>query len=93
MVRRAFPATSDISGEFRFRSEVRLVVLFTGTSFVLRIRICLIDFLTSTSLFRREAPMVDVVRLSSQPAATCALTPRLVVSTVPPLPSVCLCSC
>jgi hypothetical protein len=32
MVRRAFPTTSDISGEFRFHSEVRLVVLFTGTS-------------------------------------------------------------
>jgi hypothetical protein len=36
-VRRAFPATSDISGEFRFDSEVRLVVLFTGTLFFLRI--------------------------------------------------------
>jgi hypothetical protein len=36
-VRRAFPATSDISGEFRFHYEVRLVVLFNGTSFVLRI--------------------------------------------------------
>jgi hypothetical protein len=37
MVRRAFPATSDISGEFRFHSEVPLIVLFTGTSFFLRI--------------------------------------------------------
>jgi hypothetical protein len=37
MVRRDFPATLDISDEFRFHSEVRLVVLFNGTSFVLRI--------------------------------------------------------
>jgi hypothetical protein len=36
-VRRAFPATLDISGEFRFHSEVCLVVLFTGTSFFSRI--------------------------------------------------------
>jgi hypothetical protein len=28
-VRRAFPATSDISGEFRFHSEGSLVVLFS----------------------------------------------------------------
>jgi hypothetical protein len=34
MVRRAFPATSDISGEFRFHSEVSLVVLYTDTLFI-----------------------------------------------------------
>jgi hypothetical protein len=32
-VRRAFPATFLISGEFRFHPKVRLVVVFTGTSF------------------------------------------------------------
>jgi hypothetical protein len=36
-VRRAFSATSDISGKFRFHSEVRLVVLYTGTLFISRI--------------------------------------------------------
>jgi hypothetical protein len=36
-VRRTFPTTFLISGEFRFYSEVCLVVLFTGTPFVSRI--------------------------------------------------------
>jgi hypothetical protein len=36
-VRRAFPATSDISGEFRFYSEVRLVIIYTGMLFISRI--------------------------------------------------------
>jgi hypothetical protein len=51
MVRQAFPATSDISGEFRFHSEVRLIVLFTSTSFFSRIHhpsvVSLIFFLFS----------------------------------------------
>jgi hypothetical protein len=37
IVRRAFSATSDISGEFRFHSEVRLIVLYTDTLFISRI--------------------------------------------------------
>jgi hypothetical protein len=45
MIRRAFSATFDISGEFRFHSEVCLVVLFIGTPFVSRIRRPFIDSL------------------------------------------------
>jgi hypothetical protein len=45
-VRRVFPATSDISGKFRFHSEVRLVVLYTGTLFILRIHVRFIVFLS-----------------------------------------------
>jgi hypothetical protein len=45
-VRRAFPATSDISGEFRFHPEVRLVVLYAGTPFLLRIHVRLAEFLS-----------------------------------------------
>jgi hypothetical protein len=45
-VRRAFPATSDISGEFRFHSEVHLVVLYTGTLFISRIHDRFIVFLS-----------------------------------------------
>jgi hypothetical protein len=41
-VRRAFSATSDISGEFHFHFEVPLVVLFTGTSFFFRIHTCFV---------------------------------------------------
>jgi hypothetical protein len=62
-VRRAFPATSDISGEFRFHSEVCLVVLFTGTSFFSRIHhpfvVSLIFFLFSGE----ELPWMAAVHL------------------------------
>jgi hypothetical protein len=46
MVRRAFSATSDISGEFYFHSEVSLIVLYTGTLFISRIHNRFIVFLS-----------------------------------------------
>jgi hypothetical protein len=65
MVRRAFPATSDISGEFRFHSEVCLVVLFTGTSLFSRIHHLVVVFLMHLSLAKSSHGRPRLRRLRS----------------------------
>ena len=55
-IRRAFPATSDVSGENRHHHEVDLVVLYAVLPFFSRIHHCFIVSLTFLPLFRRGHP-------------------------------------